>query len=91
MFLGLPDDQAKLIRQEAPESALGDLPEITTVQVESYNAYLSAKQAGRIREEQRRQHWVYWAVEDWRDARFPNGTSAMYVFTQRYKSPLPAE
>jgi hypothetical protein len=88
-FLGLGDDEEKKIGDESPQSALAALPRITKVQVSDLAEYARAKKAGRVVAEQRTGDCIYWAVEAQRDVRFPNGSSAMYTITERFKARSP--
>ena len=87
-FMGVPEDKEVLIRDEVPESAIGDVPKITAVQAGDYQEYLRLKQQGKLVAEERRGQYVYYAIEN--DLCVPLGeASAMVTVTERYKARVP--
>ena len=67
---------------------------MTEVRPADYDTYLPLKNKGRIRAEERRGAYVYFAVEDSLDVPFPAGSeggvvSAWVNVTERYKAKVP--
>ena len=89
LFMGLADDKEVKIGDEAPESALADITEITMVQMSPYKEYLNYKAEGRIIKEERRGRWLYWAVNLLKHVPFSNGSDAYFIVTERHKSEIP--
>lgn len=63
---------------------------MTEVMQRDYGHYLKMKEEKRICREEIQDGILFYAVEERRDMRFPNGNSAWFAETQRYKTPLPA-
>jgi len=87
-FLGLADDESQKIGG-SPNSALARMTSITEVRLSTMAEYDSARAKGRIKTQETRDGYVYYAIEQMRHAPFPNGTSAYFTVTERFKAKLP--
>ena len=88
-FLGLADDESKKIGDDSPDSALARLTSITEVRSSTPEEYERARADGRIKSQETRGGYMYYAVEQIRHAPFPNGSSAYFTVTERFKTKLP--
>jgi hypothetical protein len=90
-FLGLTEQQERKIRDDNPQSAVGDVVAITKVEVAKHDEYLKMKKAGKVTAEDRHAGFVYFATEVSLCVPFLNGSEAMVTQTQRYKASVPAK
>jgi hypothetical protein len=81
-FMGVLETE----EQEAPTG----VRTMTEVMQRDYGHYLKMKEEKRIYREEIQDGILFYAVQERRDVRFPNGTSAWFAETERYKTPLPA-
>ncbi len=89
VFLGVPESQAG---DKGPVGLVGGkaakVNTVTAVSETTYEAYHSAKQAGRVFAEEVHGDYVYYAVKAQRDARFDHA-SAWVEITERFKARKP--
>jgi hypothetical protein len=94
-FLGYPDDRTRTIQEEHPEvdRSLYGTVTMTPVKDVTYDQYQRAKQEDRIKHEERRGAFVYYATE--REAPTPAApegpnsyASPFYKITERFRAPL---
>jgi hypothetical protein len=88
-FLGLGDDQIRKIGDTSPDSALAAMTSITEVRLTTAAEYDRARAEGRIKAEETRNGYVYYAIEQTQHAPFPDGSSAYFTVTERFKAKLP--
>jgi hypothetical protein len=99
-FLGVPHDEERCYEDEVPDydpsfdPRLKGQVTLTRVTEETYNRFLALRQQDRVRSEERRGDWLYYAVEVQRSVRLPaaNGSPAMPVqiaVRQRYRTKVP--
>lgn len=81
VYLGLPETEER-------RQSVGGVVLVTMTQVmrTDYGNYESLKRRGKVRDEERVGNTIYFAVDDWRDLPFADGTSAMVPFVERYKT-----
>ncbi len=89
VFLGIPESETS---GRGPvglvNGQLCRINDVSAVSETTYEQYQSAKQAGRIFAEEARGDYVYYAVKEWRDARFDNA-SAWVAVVERFKARKP--
>jgi len=85
-FLGLADDKSKKIGDDSPNSALAGMTSVTEVRLSTLAEYDRARAEGRIKTQETRDGYIYYAIEQTRHVPFPNGSSAIFTVTQRYKA-----
>ena len=88
-FLGLADDKSQKIGDASPDSALAAMTSITEVRLSTPAEYDRARAEGRIKTQETRDGYIYYAIEQTRHAPFPNGSSAYFTVTERFKAKLP--
>ena len=87
-FLGLDDNQSRKIGDTYPDSSLADMTSITEVRLSTAAEYDLARADGRIKTQETRNGYVYYAIEQDRHRPFPNGSSAHFTVTERFKAKL---
>jgi len=65
---------------------LAGIVEVTAVREVPPDEYARRKESGEIKIEQNRDGWTYFSVEVSRHRPFPNGSSAYFFVTERYKT-----
>lgn len=96
-FLGIAEDRARKIEEENPDidSRLRGITTLTKVQSSDYATYLQLKKDGRVVQEEARDGFVFFAVEERRDAPLPaaagGAVSAWIIVTNRFKAPIPKD
>ncbi|MBL7223638.1 MAG: hypothetical protein ISS72_07285 [Candidatus Brocadiae bacterium] len=80
-FLGVPEGETL----EHQVGAIGGVPKMTAVEITTAERYLEFKEEKRIKAEERRGEWVYFAVDS--GLHVPMGNVGAYVnVTRRYKA-----
>jgi hypothetical protein len=90
-FLGVPEDREQKI-EDAPEgaqSALRGITTMTAVQTVGYEEYQRFKKDGKIKKEETRGRFVYFATDDKLCVGFPDGVSTPVPVTNRYRAAVP--
>src|SRR4030095_9416794 len=90
-FLGLADDESKKIGDDSPDSALARLTSSTEVRSSTPEEYERARAEGRIKSQETRGGYMYYAVEQMRHAPFPNGSAPYFSLHPRVTKKLPDE
>lgn len=85
-FLGVPDEEERLMRDLNPQvdGRIAGITTITKVSTVPYADYLDAKKRDKVGQEERHGGFVYFSSHDLLCA-----GPAMVPVTQRYKAPLP--
>jgi hypothetical protein len=96
-FLGVAEDHTVRIEQENAEidSRLHGITSMTEVQLAHYATYRQLKNEGRIVEEETRDGFVFFSIEENMHAPLPaagGGAGSAYLpVTNRFKAPLPQD
>lgn len=96
-FLGIADDRTRHIEEENPiiDSRLHGITTMTEVQSSDYATYLQLKKDGKVVQEETRDGFVFFAVEEQRHAPLPaagGGAGGAYItVTSRFKAPVPKD
>jgi hypothetical protein len=88
-FLGLADDKSKKIGDGSPDSALAGMTSITEVRLSTSAEYDRARVERRIKTQETRHGYIYYSIEQTMHAPFPNGSSAYFTVTERFKTKMP--